>query len=130
MPIPITAPPPSDVNNPSKEIFGASGIYYKGVFPNDPTPESGYYSGDMPNSPTPNTGILVIPTTTTTPSPNNLGHALDAADLRSGNFFVDDMLVFNNYIHYVLPLRTFNPQSFLQASVVNFNIYNRGNRPL
>lgn len=44
----------------------------------------------------------------------------------SGTYYIDDMLVFNNYIHYA-PGRSgvmaFNPQASLQQSIVNFNIY-------
>lgn len=128
MPIPKITPPPININNPSKEIFGASGIYYTGPFPLPPPPgNNGYYWPDIPNSPLPNTGELKITVPTTTPDPNS-PHALDNADLTFGGFYVDDMLVFNNYIHYSLPLKMFNPQSFLQQSVVAFNMYNLGNR--
>lgn len=121
MPIPYTPPLPEDINNPSKEIFAASGIYEQGIVPFF----TSYYAPDLPNSPYPNKGILDFPIITT-PPPNIQDNL--KMDLTGGNFFIDDMLVFNKYIHYTSPLKTFDPQSFLQQSVVTFNIYSLENR--
>lgn len=130
-------------NNPSKEILASSGIYDKINYA--PT----RYAIDRPGQIVPNTGIV-----TTTPSPFLLPslsnpalpippelyspqteHAfrrnvvprlvgLRTAALSDGNYFIDDMLVFNKYIHYDSPpVKTFDPQSFLQEAIVQFNIY-------
>jgi hypothetical protein len=123
MAIPFVPPAVNDINNPSKEIFAASGIYERGVVPFRPS----YYAPDRPNSPLPNNGILEL-TVVTTPPPQGGEDWSLGMDLTGGNFFIDDMLVFNKYIHYTPPLKTFDPQSFLQESVVTFNVYNFGNR--
>lgn len=123
MAIPPITPNYSDINNPSKEILAASGIYERGVVPY----RASYYAPDQPNSVLPNTGILSLNVITTTPSPVD-GVWSNGMDLTGNIFFIDDMLVFNNYIHYTPPLKTFDPQSFLQESVVTFNVYNSGNR--
>jgi len=122
-------------NNPSKEILASSGIYDKISYANRK------YANDFPDQTIPNTGIVV-----TTPPPGapdsrittayapHLNHTfrisvpdkqLPTALLNGGNFFIDDMLVFNKYVHYESsgPVRTFDPQSFLQQSVANFNVY-------
>lgn len=122
MTIPQVPEPYNNTNNPSKEIWASSGVFNKQVYASPP-----YYQ-DVPNSLVPNTGIqTTTTTTTTTPTPTSqLDNALFNGMLSSGNYFVDDMLVFNNYIHYdtkTLPAKTFNPRSFLQQSIVSFNIY-------
>lgn len=123
----------NDKNNPSKEIWASSGIYDQKAYKSPPI-----YSPDMPNSFIANTGISVT-TTSTTKSPNqyqpHFDHtfriiapervpALNKALLSDSNYFIDDMLVFNDYIHYdELRSLRFNPQSFLEEAVVSFNVY-------
>ena len=133
---------PKNYNNPSKELLNASGIYEDK--PRNPNPTG--YSPDRINSPISNTGILP-PTLTTTVNPNatgtytpyhpNFGNIfnaqirprvppLDRAMLNDHNVFIDDMQVFNNYIHYSQAegrYIAFNPQSFLEEAVVTFNRY-------
>ena len=119
----ITTPPPpyNQINNPTKEIIASSGIFVR-------PPESGILAPDLfavdrPNSLIANTGIQKT-TTSTTPTPPG-GNVF--GNLSSGNFFIDDMLVFNKYIHYDTKgsVKTFDPQSFLQESIGGFNIYSR-----
>lgn len=136
MAIPFEPLLPGNKNNPSKELLGASGIYggqFSGstnqLIIGDPQTGQGFYSADQPNTQShiPNTGQYPFQVTTT-PNPNPRHAFLDSA-LSSGNRFIDDMLVFNNYVHYVgPPIKTFDPQSFMQQSVVSFNMYNLGNR--
>jgi hypothetical protein len=116
-----TPPPYNQINNPTKEILASSGIFVR-------PPESGIlaprlFAVDLPNSFFANTGIQQT-TTSTTPRPPP-GNVFD--NLSSGNFFIDDMLVFNKYIHYDTKssLKTFDPQSFLQESIGGFNMYGR-----
>jgi hypothetical protein len=114
---------PKNKNNPSKEIFAASGIYNDDIGPLN----GNVYAPDLPNNFFPNEGTA---STTTTPPDSNieqLPNALFSSDLRGGNYFIDDMQVFNNYRHYVNGLQ-FNPQSFLEQSIVTFNIYNLDKR--
>lgn len=106
-------------NNPSKEIWASSGIYDRKNYGRTPI-----YADDITNSLVPNTGINT--TTTSTTQPPTAGTLYDQFRfLSSGNFYIDDMLVFNQYIHYDTngALKTFDPQSFLQEAVVTFNIY-------
>jgi hypothetical protein len=136
MGIPTTQPPPVNINNPTKEIFGASGIYVNDTFRGlqvalivgDPQVGSGFYAPDMPGqqSHIPNTGEYLAPVTTT-PNPIPEPHAFADANMSFGNRFIDDMVVINNYIHYG-PLFVINPTSFLQEAIVTFNQYNLGNR--
>lgn len=135
MAIPFAPIPPINKNNPSKELLGASGIYESkfdggtnNLIAGDPQAGQGFYALDLPGalSHIPNTGQYPF-STTTTPNPNPR-HAFIDSMLSSGNMFIDDMLVFNNYIHYALPFRSFDSQSFLQQSVVSFNAYNLDNR--
>ena len=108
-----------NTNNPSKEILASSGIYDKVVY----APIR--YAVDRPGL-IPNTGIV-----TTTPSPAmqknpatpasyspHLEHSfritalgrepgLERAMLSDGNYFIDDMLVFNKYIHYDVNINIF-----------------------
>lgn len=124
-------------NNPTKEILPSSGIYSQTPYATQ------VYANDLPNSTVPNTGIQIT-TTTTPPSPGAVAYnpsnqhsffitatgrapPLDKALLNDSNFFIDDMLIFNNYIHHDGSFE-FNPQSFLEQSIVTFNIYNLGNR--
>lgn len=113
-----------NLNNPTKEIFQSrSGVFdgtIIGTFP---------YAPDIGNSILPNTGVATTSTTTsTTEPPTNLNHALLNFPLGSSNRYIDDILVFNPYIHYDGTGRSFNPQSFLQQSLSTFNAYNFGNR--
>jgi hypothetical protein len=112
-----TPPPYNQINNPTKEILASSGIFdQKPLAPR-------LFEVDRPNIVPANTGIQQT-TTSTTPRPQP-GNVFD--NLSSGNFFIDDMLVFNKYIHYDTKssLKTFDPQSFLQESIGGFNIYSR-----
>lgn len=120
----------NNLNNPSKEIFqSCSGVYDGSLI--GPAP----YALDLPNSLNPNNFVAYTtpgPTTAPTLPPGNVNNALNNLNLSNGIRFVDDMLVFNPYIHYVgpptTPIRTFNPQSFLQQSLASFNAYNFSNR--
>lgn len=121
-------------NNPSKEIWASSGIYDQKAYKNPPI-----YYPDASNSLLANTGISVTTSSTTQPPENayqpHSDHTfrivapgrtppLNKVLLSDSNYFIDDMLVFNDYIHYddKKPVR-FNPQAFLEAAVVSFNIY-------
>jgi hypothetical protein len=122
-------------NNPSKEILASSGIYDKIRYANQ------IYFADRPGQLVPNTGIVLTTPPPGAPDPRvptayapHLNHTFritvpnrqfPRALLNGGNFFIDDMLVFNKYIHYddKGPVKTFDPQSFLQESVVRFNAY-------
>jgi hypothetical protein len=111
-----TTPAPYDINNPTKEILASSGIFDGKTYA--PLP----YAVDVPISWISNTGIQT--TTTTTPQPSLItGAGVFASGLSSGNYFIDDMLIFNDYIHYAGTPRRFNTQRFLQEAVVAFNIY-------
>lgn len=126
---------PLNNNNPSKEILASSGIYNQQRYAPQP------YADDTGSSLISNTGIQTT-TTTTTKNPdnpdaydprsqhaffialNNVPAPQNRAMLNDGNYFIDDMLVFNKYISYdTRKLVTFDPQSFLEESIVNFNIY-------
>jgi len=126
---------PLNDNNPSKEIWASSGIYNEKPYASLP------YASDVPQSLVSNTGIQIT-TTSTTKNPDspvsyspNADHSfrislqginapLNKAMLSDSNYFVDDMLVFNKYISYNdKRYITFDPQSFLEQSIVNFNIY-------
>lgn len=132
---PLSVNIPLNDNNPSKEIWASSGIYNEKSYA--PLP----YASDNNKSLVSNTGIQIT-TTTTTKNPDNsfsysphLDHSfniqlngisapLNKAMLSDSNYFIDDMLVFNKYISYdPRRLVTFDPQSFLEQSIVNFNIY-------
>lgn len=105
-------------NNPTKEIMASSGIW------NDTPYASNPYAIDIPNSLIPNTGINTTTTSSTTTSstpPPSSGTMPDLGVLSDGYMYPDDMLIFNDYIHYVgNPIR-FNPQVFLQEAVASFN---------
>lgn len=123
-----TTLPPYDFagnkNNPTKEILASSGIWDGQTYA--PT----LFAPDISDSTVPNTGINTTTTTTSTTTYNPLvsGTQPDLGPISSGNFIIDDMLIFNKYIHYSKgsfgSVRTFNPQTFLTQSVVTFNIYN------
>jgi hypothetical protein len=107
-------------NNPSKEIWAStpSGIFHP-IF-SAITP----YAPDIPLSNFPNTSWQTTTTsTTTTRAPEITSNLL--LGLGSGNYFIDDMLVFNSYIHYDTKssIKSFNPQSLLEQSVTAFNAY-------
>jgi hypothetical protein len=113
-----TTPDPKNINNPTKEILASSGIYDGKVLSNK------LYADDLSNSIIANTGINSTTTsTTTTFNPSNVPFN----NLSNPGYFVDDMLVFNNYIHYDSDMfgaiRTFNPRSFLEQANVTFNAY-------
>lgn len=120
MPIPEIPPDSLNFNNPSKEIFAASGIYETNQIIGNPP----FYADDLPGF-APNTGIKPV-NTIAQPLTTN---ALFSADLSRSNRFIDDMIIFNDYIHYGQPSIRFNPEFFLQQSVVSFNMYNLENRP-
>lgn len=115
-------------NNPTKEIFASSDIYTGEVYA--PTA----YANDIPNSVIANTGINTTTTTSTTSNP--LNNALFSSNLTNHNYYIDDMLVFNKYIHYSSSvigkvtgkLITFDPESFLQQATNTFNAYSLENR--
>jgi len=126
-------------NNPSKELLASSGIYDGIVYSQDP---SNIYFPDKPNLTIANTGIQRT-TTSTTPRPDPTAYRPDSqhafritvpsrtpplnqAMLNDYNLFIDDMEVFNKYIHHDKmggQVITFDPKSFLEESIVNFNIY-------
>lgn len=118
-------------NNPTKEILASTGIYNGEIY--SPTP----YATDLPGITAANTGINVTTTTTTTLAPAGpLNNALFVSDLSSGNYYIDDMLVFNKYIHYSSNVMgtitgkviSFDPESFLQQATNTFNAYSLENR--
>lgn len=109
-------------NNPTKEILASSGIWDN--TPYAPTP----YAVDIPNSLVPNTGInttTTSSTTSSTTSPPSSGSDPSFGIISSGNLYIDDMLIFNDYIHYASTtgIKRFNPQTFLQQAVTAFNAY-------
>lgn len=109
-------------NNPSKEILASSGIWDEK--PYAPFP----YADDIPKSLIANTGINTTTTTTTSTTPNVIstsGSEPILGVLSSGTFSIDDMLVFNNYIHYDVnnTLRSFNTQTFLEQAITTFNVF-------
>lgn len=127
-------------NNPSKELLASSGIYDGIVYSSSP---NNTYFPDRTDSPVANTGIQRT-TTSTTPRPDSNAYRPDSdhalritvpgrtpplnqAMLNDYNLFIDDMEVFNKYIHYDNNLTggvlTFDPQSFLEQAIVNFNLY-------
>lgn len=121
MPVLTTPPPQNNFNNPTKEIWASSGIFSGERYSDKP------YAVDLPNSNIPNTGINTTTTsTTTTISPSlQLQNALFYSELSSGTYLIDNLLVFNKYIHYggITPVVTFNPETFLTESIVKFNLY-------
>lgn len=125
----------NDTNNPSKEILASSGIYDETPYARTP------YARDLPNRLHANIGTQTV----TIPNADdkiinrsynpavdhvfnitaNRTPPLNKAMLNDHNIFVDDMQVFNKYVHYQNGnfIRSFDPSSFLQQSIVNFNIY-------
>jgi hypothetical protein len=116
-----TTPSPNQINNPTKEILASSGIYDGKILSNK------LYANDLPNSTIANTGINVTSTTTSSTTSSTTPSPTSDWLLSSGNYFIDDMLVFNNYIHYDSDMfggiRTFDPQSFLEQATATFNVY-------
>lgn len=120
---------PIHYNNPSREIVAGSGLYTKTQYgtPRSPTPLNSpdspdpiFYASDVPNSLAQNPNIF---TTTTSTLPPRVNHALQNAKLSNTDMhIIDDMLVFNNYVHYYGNIQ-FNPRSFLAQANVNFNLY-------
>lgn len=125
MSLTTTNPPYYQKNNPTKEIWASSGIFTGAVYA--PTP----YAIDIPDNTLANTGRNTTSTTSsTTPAPSS--NALFVSDLSNHNYYIDDMLVFNKYIHYASGIggmvRTFDPESFLQQATNTFNAYSLENR--
>jgi hypothetical protein len=112
-----------DNNNPSKEIWANSGIYdQKSYGPLQ-------YAPDIENAITPNTGISLR----TTPPPltppliqtDSALLSAPAGTFSSGNYFVDNMDLFNPFRHHSIRTMTFDPQDFLIETVNVFNVYSR-----
>lgn len=120
----MSAKPPSyyqnnDTNNPSKEIWANSGIYDQKSY------GQLQYSPDIPNF-IPNTGIaLRIPEILNPPLIPTDSSLLSAPPhtFSSGNYFIDNMDLFNPFRHYAIPTMTFDPQNFLVETVNVFNVY-------
>lgn len=111
-------------NNPTKEIWATSGIYDQKNYATSNT----QYAPDVINSPLPNTGINNRRTETLTspviPTDSELFSA-PPFTLSSGNYFIDDMEIFNPYRHYIDNSNiTFDPQVFLKQTINVFNVYN------
>ena len=111
-----------DNNNPSKEIWANSGIYdQKSYGPLQ-------YAPDNANGITPNTGIaLRLPTPFTPPILPTDSSLLSAPahTFSSGNYFVDNMDLFNKFRHHSISTMVFDPQDFLIQTVNVFNVYSR-----
>ena len=109
---------PQDYNNPTKEILASSGIYNGTVMSNK------LFADDIPRTGIANTGINTTTTTTTTAAGTTLQ---PFPPLSSGNYFIDDMLIFNNFIYHDSDLlggvKQFNPRLFLEQANVTFNAY-------
>ena len=118
---------------PSRELIPSSGIFEKKLYST-----INNFAPDQVNNINPN-NYVNITTTSTTLDPNNafsyrpdINHSfvlntpgriypntlLSTADYSP----FTDMSVFNNYYHYTGNIN-FNPQTFLEQSVVVFNIY-------
>lgn len=116
-------PPPYDFaqnkNNPTKEILASSGIWEEKPY------ALTLFASDIPNVLVPNTGINSTTTTTAAPSTSGSIPYLGISTISSGNYYIDNMLIFNSYHHYDTKnqLRKFDPQTFLQQSIKFFNIY-------
>jgi hypothetical protein len=112
----------NDDNNPSKEIWANSGIYdQKSYGPLQ-------YAPDIEDAITPNTGILSRPILPLTPPLLPTDSSLLSAPANtfsSGNYFVDNMDLFNPFRHHSIPTMTFDPQDFLIQTVNVFNVYSR-----
>lgn len=129
MSLPIIPQPTNNINNPTKEIWSSSGnIFDNAKYSNRP------FANDAPGlNSNINLNTTTTSTTTTTLPPNNLlsKNIPPSADLTNHNYYIDDMLVFNKYIHYshkIGQLITFDPESFLEQTTKTFNIYSLENR--
>jgi hypothetical protein len=111
-----------DNNNPSKEIWANSGIYdQKSYGPSQ-------YAQDITDAITPNTGILSRPILPLTPPLLQTDSSLLSAPANtfsSGNYFVDNMDLFNPFRHHSISTMIFDPQDFLIQTVNVFNVYSR-----
>jgi hypothetical protein len=111
-----------DNNNPSKEIWANSGIY------NQKSYGPLQYFPDIPDAIIPNAGIATrLPTILTPPILPTDSSLLSAPahTFSSGNYFVDNMDLFNKFRHYNIPTMVFDPQDFLIQTVNVFNVYSR-----
>jgi len=109
-----------DNNNPSKEIWANSGIYDQKSY--GPT----QYVADMIGSFASNTGISYRPPTNFIPpliSTNSSLLSAPAHTFSSGNYFIDNMDLFNPFRHYSIPTLVFNPDNLLIQTVNVFNVY-------
>lgn len=111
---------PND-NNPTKEILASFGIFNNIQYASLP------YASDNPNNTASNTGINTTTTTTTVQPQYSPSGSLYVANLTtSSRDSIDDMLIFNDYIHYYKKnniVIQYNTRSFLQKSNVAFNMY-------
>lgn len=108
----------NDNNSPTKEIWATSGIYDQQSY------GATQYAADMPNTGA-NTGINTkIPVFLSPPLVDTDSALLSTPQntFSSGNYFIDDMQIFNPYRHHVGSIQ-FDPQSFLIATVNFFNVY-------
>lgn len=129
MSLPIISQPTNNTNNPTKEIWSSSGnIFDNSKYSDRP------FANDAPGLIS-NININTTSTTTTTLPPSNLIKNIPpfpSADLTNHNYYIDDMLVFNKYIHYSQKIGqnviTFDPESFLEQTTKTFNIYSLENR--
>jgi hypothetical protein len=112
----------NDNNNPSKEIWANSGIYdQKSYGPSQ-------YAQDITGATTPNTAILSRPILPLTPPLLQTDSSLLSAPANtfsSGNYFVDNMDLFNPFRHHSISTMIFDPQDFLIQTVNVFNVYSR-----
>jgi len=112
----------NDDNNPSKEIWANSGIYdQKSYGPSQ-------YAQDITGAITPNTAILSRPILPLTPPLLQTDSSLLSAPANtfsSGNYFVDNMDLFNPFRHHSISTMIFDPQDFLIQTVNVFNVYSR-----
>lgn len=108
----------NDNNNPSKEIWANSGIYDQRSY------GSSQYVSDTTNSTAPNTGISVKNQQSDPPVTYTDSSLLSAPryTFSSGNYFIDNMDIFNPYRHYIDGI-IFDPQDFLRETVNVFNVY-------
>lgn len=121
---------PLESSAPSKEVLASSGVFNKELY---------NYTLYAPNIQNGNNLNVAITTTVAPPNPEipieyqpNLTHSFamtgvgleyqNALLRRSSDVPISDMSVFNNYYHYDGGI-SFNPQSFLEQSIVVFNVY-------
>lgn len=110
----------NDNNNPSKEIWANSGIYDRKSYGGT------QYAQDMANSIIPNTAISSrIPEELNPPllATNSALLSAPRYTFSSGNYFIDNMDLFNPFRHYAVPTMVFDPQDLLIETVNVFNVY-------